>query len=97
MTGSNDEINVLQRTSVSARLVEGNAQEVCYESNDHEYDKGYYLADDIYLRRSTFVKTIHSLEEEKCQMFTKNITTSMTCRKDVERSFGVLQYPWAIV
>jgi hypothetical protein len=73
MAGSNNEINVLQRSSVFARLVEGNAQEVCYENNDHQYDKGYYLADDIYLGWSTFVKTIHSLEEEKCQMFTKKI------------------------
>jgi hypothetical protein len=39
-TGSNNEINVLQRASVSARLVEGNAQEVCYENNDHQYNKG---------------------------------------------------------
>ncbi len=58
------------------------------------YTKGYYLADDIYPRWSTFVKTVPEPQGQKKSHFASRQEAS---RKDVEQAFGVLQARWAIV
>jgi hypothetical protein len=65
MEGSHNDINVLQRSLVFSRLVEGNASVV----NNHPYNKGYYLGDGIYPYWSTIVKTIHTPRDEKERRF----------------------------
>ncbi|KAK2652895.1 hypothetical protein Ddye_012751 [Dipteronia dyeriana] len=54
---------------------------------------GYYLADGIYPKWSTLVQTIHDPRGPKKKIVMKQ----EACRKDIERTFGVLQSRFAIV
>jgi hypothetical protein len=66
-----------------------------YTINGHDYNMGYYLADDIYPQWVAFVKTIISKQHGKKK--SHFATMQEAGRKDVERAFGVLQACWAIV
>ena len=88
------DINVLDWSSIFFELVEGCAPVVNYSINGNDYTMGYYLADGIYPKWSTFVKTIPSPQGEKRKCFAK---LQESTRKDVERAFGVLQAQFAII
>jgi hypothetical protein len=62
--------------------------------NGRHYNKGCYLADGIYPKWATFVKTISSPIFPKEVEFVK---AQAGCRKDVERAFGVLQQRFVVV
>ncbi|CAM8886269.1 unnamed protein product [Rhodiola kirilowii] len=92
--GSNNDINVLDRSPIFDDILEGRAPEVNYSINENNYDMGYYLADGIYPEWATFVKTIPRPQGEKRKLFAKYQEGQ---RKDVERAFGVLQSRFAII
>ncbi|KAL0003206.1 hypothetical protein SO802_016987 [Lithocarpus litseifolius] len=94
LPGSNNDINVLERSHVFNKLAEGRAPAVHYSINGHDYTMGYYLADGIYPKWATFVKTVPAPQGQKYKLFT---AAQEACRKDVERAFGVLQARFAIV
>jgi hypothetical protein len=94
MAETHNDINMLQRSLMFARLAEGHAPFINYEINGHTYNKGYYLSDGIYPAWSTFVKTIPDLTTENRSYFTQ---CQETCRKHVERVFGVMQQRFAII
>jgi hypothetical protein len=56
--------------------------------NGRYYNKRYYLADGIYPKWATFVKTISSPILPKEVEFVK---AQEDCQKDIEHVFGVLQ------
>ena len=92
MAGSHNDINVLQRSPMFARLAKGNNPPVNFIINNHNYDKGYYLGDGIYPQWTTIVKTIPNPVGEKRKRFAQEQESD---RK--ERAFGVLQSRWGIV
>ncbi|KAK9986092.1 hypothetical protein SO802_031043 [Lithocarpus litseifolius] len=70
------------------------AQRIHYSISGHDYTRRYYLADGIYLKWATFVKTIPTPQGQKRKLFT---AAQEAYRKDVARAFGVLQACFAIV
>ncbi|XP_042977865.1 uncharacterized protein LOC122308659 [Carya illinoinensis] len=73
---------------------QGRAPPVNYTINGNDYTMGYYLADGIYPKWQTFVKTIPSPRGNKKKNFVK---AQESARKDVERAFEVLQQRFAII
>ena len=94
LPGSHNDINVLHRSHLFAKLAEGEAPQVNYIINGHSYTMGYYLADGIYPKWATFVKSMKSPLGNKNKYFCQ---AQEAVRKDVERAFGVLQSRFAIV
>ncbi|XP_047331299.1 uncharacterized protein LOC124934845 [Impatiens glandulifera] len=92
--GSLNDINVLEHSTVFHGLTQGVAPSVRYSINGHNYTMGYYLADGIYPKWATFVKSISLPPNPKLQYFA---TKQEVARKDVERAFGVLQARFKIV
>jgi hypothetical protein len=65
MTRSHNDINVLQRSPLLARLCAEQAPLCNYTINGHEYNMSYYLCDGIYPLWATFVTTISGPRVEK--------------------------------
>ena len=80
LPGSDNDINVLERSPIFSELEQGRAPAVNYSINGHEYTMGYYLVDGIYPKWSTFVKKISSPRRQKRKLFAK---TQEANRKDV--------------
>jgi hypothetical protein len=94
VTGSHNDVNVLDKSLIFSDLAQGRASPVNYKINDHNYPTRYYLADSIYLQWTTFVKIISPSQGNRRKHF---IAAQESARKDVERAFRILQARFAIV
>nr|XP_029732097.1 uncharacterized protein LOC115268186 [Aedes albopictus] len=94
MPGSNNDINVLERSSIFSDLYNGKTPTINYSINNHTYSSGYYLADGIYPPLATLVQTIPSPIGQKRKHFAE---MQESARKDVERVFSVLTGRFAII
>ncbi|XP_071712673.1 uncharacterized protein [Rutidosis leptorrhynchoides] len=56
MTGSSNDINVLNQSPLFDNLKKGTTPSAPFEVNGHNYTKGYYLADDVYPDWATLIK-----------------------------------------
>ncbi|XP_034223294.1 uncharacterized protein LOC117633692, partial [Prunus dulcis] len=92
--GSQNDLNVLGQSPVFDEVLRGHSPQVTYQINNTVYSGAYYLADGIYPRWTTFVKTIPNPQSEKERSFA---SFQEGYRKDVERCFGILQARWAII
>ncbi|GJZ00430.1 zinc finger, CCHC-type containing protein [Tanacetum coccineum] len=86
--GANNDLNVLYGSPLFDDLLAEKSPEAPFQVNGKTYEKGYYLADEIYPQRSTFVKVFSIAREQKPIKF-KRVQES--ARKDIERAFGALQ------
>lgn len=94
VAGSNNDINVLNQSSLFTAQRQGIVSEVHFTVNGNEYDMGYYLADGIYPEWAAFVKTFKLPQYEKHKLFAQKQEST---RKDIECAFGVLQSRFAII
>ncbi|XP_071688308.1 protein ALP1-like [Rutidosis leptorrhynchoides] len=94
MAGSNNDINVLNHSPLFDSLRKDRVAPLPFEVNENHYPFGYYLADGIYPDWTTLIKGYSTPIEEPRKKFTK---FQASARKDVERTFGVLQGRFAIL
>ncbi|XP_071693080.1 uncharacterized protein [Rutidosis leptorrhynchoides] len=86
--GANNDVNVLNQSSLFDDIKNGNAPFAPFTVNGNEYTNGYYLADGIYPDWSTLMKAYSTPTDEPRAKFKR---FQESARKDVERTFGILQ------
>ena len=83
----NNDFYVFDRSPLIHNMFTSETSDFTFEVNRKDYNRYYLLADEIYSQWSCFVQNIHEPGDEKRKHFAKR---QETCRKDVERCFGVL-------
>jgi hypothetical protein len=88
MPGDNNDLNILDCSSLCKQHQEGTALKVTFTVNNKNYDMVYYLIDGIYPDWALFMNTILEPSNVKQQHFSEQQEARW---QDVERGFGVLQ------
>ena len=65
VAGANNDLNVLDYSPLFNDIIDDIAPEVPFQVNINTYEKGYYLADGIYLQWAAFVKSFTVALSEK--------------------------------
>jgi hypothetical protein len=92
--GSNNDINILNRSPLFESIKSGRAPAAPFTVNGHDYTHGYYLADGIYPDWATLIKAYSAPTDDRRAKFKRY---QESARKDVERAFGVLKGRWHIL
>ncbi|XP_062005768.1 uncharacterized protein LOC133722937 [Rosa rugosa] len=87
-------LNVLAKSPLFDELTVGRAPQIQFQVNNRIHNLGYYLADGIYPRWATFVKTIPRPTRPKDLKFSQ---AQEGYKKDVKRCFDILQSRFSIV
>uniref|UniRef100_A0A0D3AQE7 DDE Tnp4 domain-containing protein n=1 Tax=Brassica oleracea var. oleracea TaxID=109376 RepID=A0A0D3AQE7_BRAOL len=93
-SGTLNDINVLDRSPVFDDIINGQALNVIFSVNGHQYNMAYYLTDGIYLKWSIFIQSTRIPQGPQAVLFAQR---QEAVRKGVERAFGVLQARFGIV
>ncbi|XP_057779656.1 uncharacterized protein LOC130998242 [Salvia miltiorrhiza] len=94
VTGSNNDINVFNQSTLFHNVLWENASVVHFEANNAHYTAGYYLTNGIYSEWPVFVKSPPFPSDENNKRF--KVMQEVACR-DLERDSGVLQARWTII
>ncbi|GJT58888.1 RNA-directed DNA polymerase, eukaryota [Tanacetum coccineum] len=87
---SNNDINVINRSSLLNDLKQGIAPDILFVANDVTYPCGYYLCDGIYSEWVSFNKSVTNLvDDDFKRLWYKRMHEE--ARKDVERAFGAIK------
>lgn len=71
MLGSNNAVNVLDRSSFVNNMLWGPSENLSFMVNGKDYFWYYLLANGIYLPWSCFMQTIHASQDEKRAHYSK--------------------------
>jgi hypothetical protein len=94
LPGSNNDLNVLDRSSLIHNMLTSEARDMSFQVNESNYDHYYLLTDGIYPEWACFIQSIHEPQDEKMTYFAER---QEAVRKDVERCVGVLQARFVIL
>ncbi|XP_066320806.1 uncharacterized protein [Miscanthus floridulus] len=72
VAGSNNDINVLNQSTLFVDQLRGEAPQVQYFVNGRQYSKPYYLADGIYPEWAVFVKSIRAPQSAEHKLFSEH-------------------------
>ncbi|GJY09724.1 DNA helicase [Tanacetum coccineum] len=88
VAGANNDLTVLNNSLLFDDILDDISLVVPFRVNGVTFEKGYYIADGIYPRWTTFVKSFRVARYEKSAIFKRR---QESARKEVERALGVLQ------
>ncbi|KAE8974234.1 hypothetical protein PR003_g19319 [Phytophthora rubi] len=94
LPGSNNDINVVNRSPLMVKWLRGSAPKHSFRVNGNNYSMCYLLCDGIYPPWSVFMKTISKPVDEKQKFYAK---MQEGTRKAVERCVGVLQGRFSVL
>ncbi|XP_023739317.1 uncharacterized protein LOC111887382 [Lactuca sativa] len=84
LSGGNNDINVLDQSSIFNEIYLGESYNVSFQVNETSYKRGYYLTDDIYPELAVSVKSFTCPNDEKQLKFK---VAQESVRKDIECTF----------
>ena len=94
-SGCFNDKNILDKSPPFEPILQGTTWGVEFELEGNVYKFPYYLVDGIYYPWSTLIKSKGlSAQDQATQIFTKR---QESCRKDIERAFGILQGQFQII
>lgn len=92
--GSNNDISILEASTLLDDIKIGRAHKVPYMLSNHVRTLGFFFSDGIYPEYCNLAKTL-SAPRDKKEKYYKTVQEAI--RKDVERLFGVLKAKWHIL